>query len=158
MHMEILTLIAAVAKNNVIGDQGTTPWNIPEEMGLFKRTTMGSVVIVGRKTYEDIGHPLPGRRTIVLSRTMSSVSSPELAVCSSIPEALEAVQEAKRVFVIGGEQIYAQMMPFADELRISHLKKAYEGDSFFPDIDTTLWKIVEKQEFPDFTHSRYKRI
>jgi dihydrofolate reductase len=156
--MNTLVLVAAVAKNNVIGKNGKTPWHISEEMTLFKAATMGSPVIVGRKTYEDIGHPLPGRRTIVLSHTLPILSSPELIICHSIPQAIQEVQSAKTAFVIGGQQIYAQMMPFADELLISHLQEAYEGDSWFPEIDTNLWKEVERQEFPRFTHSRYQRI
>ncbi len=154
----MLILIAAVAKNNVIGNNGKTPWHIPEEMSLFKQETMGHPIIMGRKTYDSIGRLLPGRRTIVLSHTLAPVSSPELAIFNSIQEAIQEVARVKTAFVIGGQQIYAQMMPFADELSISHLTKAYEGDSWFPQIDTKIWKESETKEFPLFTHRRYTRI
>lgn len=154
----MLTLIAAVAKNNVIGKDGKTPWDIPEEMALFKQETMGHPVIMGRKTYDSIGRPLPGRRMIVVSHTLRPMSSPELVVCPSIPEALKELESAQPAFVIGGQQIYAQMMPFADELSISHLKEAYEGDSFFPPIELNTWKEYETKEFPLFIHRRYTRI
>lgn len=153
-----LILIAAVAKNNVIGKNGITPWNIPEEMALFTKATLGHVLIVGRKTYEAIGRPLPNRTTIVISRTMRKHSSPEVTVCGNIQEALEACESAKTVFVIGGASIYDQMMPFASEMYISHLHEAFEGDSYFPPIDPNSWHLSESKEFPRFTHSRYVRI
>ncbi len=156
--MKKLILIAAVAKNGVIGRKGTTPWNIPEEMKLFKTTTLGHSVIVGRTTYESIGHVLPGRRMIVLSRTLAPLSSPHVAIRNSIPDAIDEVPDTETAFVIGGQQIYAQMMPFAQEMLLSHLTASYEGDSWFPEIDETIWKQAETKEFPLFTHSRYIRI
>ncbi len=153
-----LIIIAAVAKNNVIGKNGNTPWNIPEEMALFTKATLGHVVIVGRKTYEAIGRPLPNRTTIVISRTIPRYLSPQVAVCSSVQEALELSAAAKTVFVIGGASIYDQMMPFASKMCISHLHEAFEGDSHFPPIDPNSWHLSESKEFPRFTHSRYVRI
>lgn len=158
MHMKNLILLAAVANNNVIGNTGKTPWHIPEEMKLFKTVTMGHTVLMGRKTYESIGHPLPGRTMIILSRTLRPSASRNLIICPSIPQALSYLQEGKTAFVIGGGEIYAQMMPLTYQMKISHLKEAYEGDCFFPPIDPTVWKIAEEKEFPTFIHSTYVRI
>lgn len=156
--MKKLIIIAAVAKNGIIGLKGKTPWNIPEEMVLFTAATMGHSIIMGRKTYESIGKPLPGRKTIILSRTLSPLSSPLLTVCGSVPDAIQHIQDNETAFVIGGQQIYAQMMPLVQELLISHLNASYKGDSWFPEIDKTLWKLVKEKKYPLFTHSRYIRI
>ena len=144
----MLILIAAVAKNNVIGRNGTIPWDIPEERALFKEATMSHAVIMGRKTFDSIGKELPGRKNIVLSHS---------GLYSSIEKAL-LVAEGKTCFVIGGAEVYDQMMPIADEMRISHLKQAFSGDTFFPAIDQTIWQEAEKTEYPEFTHIRYIRI
>lgn len=143
----MLTIIAAVAQNNVIGNNGTLPWNIPDEMELFKQATMGNAVIMGRKTFDSIGRPLVGRENVVLSHAGS---------INSIEKALEQTK-GKRTFVIGGASVYAQMMPLAQEMRISHLHKAFEGDCYFPEIDKNIWQITEQQEFPDFIHITYTR-
>lgn len=143
-----LTLIAAVAQNNVIGNNGAMPWNIPAERKLFKDITIGHPVIMGRKTFESIGKELPGRKNIVLSHT---------GTYSSIEKALQEIQ-GKDAFVIGGGHVYAQMMPIADEMRISHLKQAFSGDTLFPLIDPNTWQVTGKEEYPEFTHIRYIRI
>ncbi len=150
-------LIAAVAKNNVIGSNGVIPWDIPEERALFRELTMGHAIIMGRKTFDSIGRELPGRKNIVLSRT---------GTYSSIEKALQEI-DGKDAFVIGGAEVYAQMMPIADEMRISHLKQAFSGDTFFPHFalrasrgkpEEIVWRAVETTEFSQFTHIRYTRI
>lgn len=170
--MKKVTIIAAVANNNVIGKNGKIPWDIPEEMELFKQHTMGHALIVGRKTYESIGHALPDREMFVLSHsplllrpaTLFERSGDkeglggEITFCTSIQDALDKTKKERTVFVMGGGDVYAQMMPLVDEMRISHLKEAYEGDCFFPDIDRNTWRISEQQEFPDFIHTTYTRI
>ena len=133
---------------------------------------------MGRKTFESIGHVLPGREMLVLSHSSLPLFKGELegvqfaqptppslplkrggsvTFCSSIQDALEKTKK-EEAFVIGGASVYAQMMPFADEMHISHLKEAYEGDSLFPEIDIKLWRIFEQQEFHDFIHTKYTRI
>lgn len=144
----MLTLIAAVAANNVIGNNGNIPWNIPEELQLFKQITMGHPVIMGRKTFESIGHELPGRQNIVLSHS---------GEYNSIAKALQEVS-GKDAFVIGGGSVYAQMMSLVDEMRISHIKASYPGDVLFPKIDQKVWNIAETNDYPLFTHIRYTRI
>ncbi|MDA1169233.1 MAG: dihydrofolate reductase [bacterium] len=146
--MRKLTLIAAVAKNDVIGNAGKIPWHIPEDMALFKQITMGSTVILGNTTFKSIGQELPGRENIVLSHT---------SLYNSLEKALEKTR-GKHVFVIGGASVYAQMMPFVDEMLISHLKEAFIGDRYFPPINKNIWQIAEEQEFQDFIHIKYTRI
>ena len=143
----MLILIAAVAHNNVIGSNGIIPWDIPEERIVFKNTTMGHPVIMGRKTFESIGKELPGRKNIILSKA---------GTYSSIKKALQEIGNAD-AFVIGGGHVYDQMMPIADEMRISHLKQAFSGDTLFPAIDPSIWQMAEKTDYPEFTHIRYIR-
>lgn len=144
----MLTLIAAVSANNVIGNNGAIPWNIPQELQLFKRITTGHPVIMGRNTFESIGHELPGRQNIVLSHN---------GPYSSIKKAVQEIG-GKDAFVIGGASVYAQMMPLCSEMRISHIKASYKGDTYFPAIDSSVWNIAEQTDFPFFTHIRYTRI
>ncbi len=162
MHTRcMLTIIAAVAANNVIGNNEKTPWNIPEETQLFKTLTMGHPVIMGRKTFESIGHELPGRQNIMLSHTPHPNPLPirgeGIIWRTSIEQALEATG-GKDAFVIGGASVYAQMMSIVDEMRISHLKASYPGDVMFPEIDHSIWKISKQQDSPLFTHIEYTRI
>lgn len=169
----MLILIAAVANNNIIGNDGKIPWNIPEEMALFTSITMGHPVIVGRKTFESIGHVLPGREMFVLSHSRSlppnwgeggdggkldEEKNPDVTLCSSPQDALDKTKKERTVFVIGGSDVYAQMMPFVDEMRISHLKKAFAGDCYFPEIHKHIWQVAKQQEFQDFIHTTYTRI
>lgn len=144
----MLTIIAAVAANNTIGNNGKIPWKIPEEMKLFKQYTIGYPVIMGRKTFESIGHELPERQNIVLSHA---------GPYNSIKKALQEIG-GKDAFVIGGASIYAQTMPLVDEMRISHIKASYQGDVMFPVIDPAVWKITAEHDYPLFTHTRYIRI
>jgi dihydrofolate reductase len=157
----VITLIAAVAKNGVIGTDNKTPWDIPEEMELFKEITSGHAIIVGRKTFESIGHTLPGRRMFVLSHVrqgydgQARTGGGDIVFCSSIEDALEKTKKERTIFVIGGGEVYAEFMPLADEMRISHLHQKYSGDIFFPKIDDTIWKEISRTEYKLFTHIHY---
>jgi dihydrofolate reductase len=146
-------MIAGVARNNVIGANGGIPWRIPSDMAFFKRTTMGKPLVMGRKQYETVGRPLPGRTNIVVTRQIGF--SPEgVLVANSLAEGLELAQTvaaetgATEVMVIGGGEIYAQAMPLADRLYISHVDLAPEGDTVFPPIDPALWEVAEEPEVP----------
>ena len=159
----MITLIVAVAQNGVIGNNNKTPWDIPEEMELFKQITYGHALIMGRKTFESIGHVLPGRTMYVLTR--NAFPSPpsiqgervDVVFCSSIQDALEKTKKERTIVVIGGGEVYAEFMPLADEMRISFIHKAYSGDILFPKIDKTIWQEVEKTEYNLFTHIHYTR-
>ncbi|MFW8601664.1 dihydrofolate reductase [Desulfobacterota bacterium M19] len=131
--MEII-IIAAMAANRVIGRAGTVPWHNSHELHFFKKTTWGAPLIMGRKTFDSIGRPLPGRDNIVVSRRQGL----EIAGCqtaSGLREALKLCAGAARVFVIGGAQIFKEAMPLADTIILSVLPDAVPGDTLFPDID-----------------------
>jgi len=144
-------MIAGVARNSVIGANGGIPWKIPSDMAFFKRTTMGKPIVMGRKQYETVGLPLPGRANIVVTRQPGY--APEgVIVVNSLADALStardiaAQDQASEVMVIGGGDIYAQAMPLADRLYISHIDLAPEGDVLFPAIDPAVWRVVDEPE------------
>ena len=137
-------IIVAVADNNAIGKDNALLWHISEDLKFFKKTTMGCPVIMGRKTFESIGRPLPKRLNIVVSR---GFQAPEgVVVVSSLEEAYKAAF-SERCFVIGGGQIYAQAMADVDMLIVTHVHTVIEGaDTFFPEIDPSVWKVEERSE------------
>ncbi len=151
--MPIIAMIAGVARNNVIGANGGIPWRIPSDMAFFKRTTMGKPIVMGRKQYETVGRPLPGRTNIVVTR-QAGYAPEGVIVVNSLPAALEKAREiavadgAGEIMVIGGGDIYAQAMALAGRLYISHVDLAPEGDVVFPDIDPAAWSIVDEPEVP----------
>jgi len=122
--------IAAVAENGVIGAGGKMPWHIPEEFAWFKKATMGHTLVVGRKTYESIGRPLPGRRMLVLSR--QPIEIPGVTVVPSL-EAVDPMRYDGEVFIAGGAEVYRQGFPLCDELWLTTVKRTVEGDAFLPD-------------------------
>ena len=132
--MQII-LIAAMAKNNVIGYKNTIPWNIKGEQKIFKEHTLGHTVVMGRKTYESIGKPLPGRKNIVITKQENYKPSTEIIIASDISDALNKCSNDEKVFIIGGSQIYKQTIDIADYIYLTIINKDVEGDSFFPKID-----------------------
>lgn len=148
------SLIVAVANNGVIGTGDTMPWHITEDFAHFKAVTLGHSVVMGRKTYESIGRPLPRRRNIVITRNAElSIEGCEMA--PSLEAALAMCEGEEEVFVIGGGEIYRQAMPLADKLYITHVGIEVEGDTRFPDIDPTVWHEVCREDFErgkDFEH------
>lgn len=153
----MISLIAAIDPNNVIGKAGSTPWHIPDELKLFKEITYGHALIAGHTTYKSIGHGLPGRTLYVLSHTALEHNQDGVVFCSSLEDALEKTKKERTVFVIGGGSVYDEFMPLAQEMRISHLRTEYSGDVYFPEIDHTIWRIHTKTEYPLFTHIHYVR-
>ena len=131
--MTQVTLIAAVARNGVIGNGPDIPWHLPEDFAFFKRTTMGHVLVMGRLTFESIGKALPGRRTIVVTRNRFW-RHPDVEVAHSFEEALALAGPADEVFVCGGAQIYAEAMPWAHRLLITEVFLEPQGDVVFPPI------------------------
>lgn len=146
-------IIVAIADNNAIGKDNALLWHISEDLKFFKRTTSGSPVIMGRKTFESIGRPLPKRTNIVISR---GFDAPEgVVVTGSLAEAYSVAESSvisdtignPRCFIMGGGQIYAQAMPDADRLIVTHVHTVIEeADTFFPDIDSSVWKVAERSE------------
>jgi dihydrofolate reductase len=148
-----VALIAGVARNGVIGADGGIPWRIPSDMAFFRRTTMGKPIVMGRKQYESVGKPLPGRTNIVVTR-QAGYAPEGVIVAGSLEEGLALGRDtatqtaAGEVMVIGGGDIYAQAISSADRLYISHIALDPEGDVVFPEIDPAVWRVVASIELP----------
>lgn len=158
--MEII-IIAAMARNRIIGKDGVMPWHIPEELRLFKKTTMGYPMIMGRKTFESFPAPLPGRRHIVLSRNKNyKPRGGEYA--ASMTEALRLCGQVEKVFLIGGADVFQQGFEIATSIRLTLLEREVEGDVTFPDFSDEEFVEVSRQHYPDgsepFTVAEYRRI
>lgn len=152
-----LTAIVAMDPNRVIGRDGQLPWHLPEDLKTFKKLTTGNPIIMGRTTYESIGRPLPNRRNIVVSTTMSD--APNGTELAASPEAaLELVDPELSAFVIGGSALYSAMLPMCDGVYISHVHDCYDGDAWFPEIDQWFVKdrVVEKHDSFDLVYYRKK--
>ena len=151
-----LKAIAAMASNRVIGRDGQLPWHLPEDLKVFKKLTSGHAIIMGRKTYESIGRPLPKRRNIVISRTWKVPEGVDVEVVKGV-EGLGALGLSGDVFVIGGAQIYAALLSQCDEIYLSYVYEAYDGDTCFPAFEQEfeLAEVVEK--FDAFELRRYVR-
>ena len=133
--MTILSMIVAHAHNRIIGKDNDMPWHLPADLAYFKKVTLGKPVIMGRKTYESIGRPLPGRQNIVISRDKLYQASGIESV-TSVEQALTLAGNVEEVMVIGGGTIYAHCLPAADRLYITYINAAIEGDTQFPDYDS----------------------
>jgi dihydrofolate reductase len=140
-----ISLVAAVARNGVIGDAGRLPWHLPEDLKRFKTLTMGHVMIMGRRTHESIGRPLPGRRTIVVSR-QAGLDLPGVEVASSLEAAIALAGEVPEIFVVGGGEIYAQALPLAHRLLLTEVEATPTGDAFFPAFDRRQWRVGTRTE------------
>ena len=157
--MTEVVIIAAVAKNRVIGKDNQLIWNIPEDMAHFKALTAGHTVIMGRKTWESLPprfRPLPGRRNIVISR-QADYAAPGAELADSLENALKLASTAATAFIIGGEQIYAQAMALADRLEITEVELEPEGDAWFPEIATVNWKKTSKTEGSGHAFVTYRK-
>lgn len=145
----IIALIAAVSENGVIGRDGGIPWHLPADLQLFKRLTMGHHLIVGRKTFESIGKPLPGRKMIVLSR-QPGYSVEGCLTATSLQNALEIARKAgeDEVFIAGGAAVYTQALPLADRFYLSRVHANVKGDTTFPEFNLENWAVTVKTEYP----------
>ena len=144
MTQPAISMIVARSRNHVIGRDNQMPWKISADLQFFKRVTMGHPVIMGRKTWESIGRPLPGRRNIIVSRN-SAYEATGGELVGSLDEALNSLSDFPRVFVIGGEQLFTQAFPKADRLYITEIDMDVEGgDTFFEVPDKSDWKEVER--------------
>jgi dihydrofolate reductase len=149
----MLALIAALSKNYVIGNKGIIPWRIKGEQKRFKELTTGNIVIMGKRSYEEIGKPLPDRRTIVISNT-AKYEADNCITLGSLSEAL--VYAGKEdAFVAGGERLYRESLPLADRLYLTMIDLEVEGDTFFPSFDQTEFKLIKEEHFPGEIPYRY---
>ncbi|MEX3958136.1 dihydrofolate reductase [Trinickia sp. EG282A] len=144
--MTTLTLIVARARNGVIGRDNRLPWHLPEDLAFFKRTTMGAPIVMGRKTHESIGRPLPGRRNIVVTRDASRRFE-GCETVTSIRDALELAASggAAEAFLIGGTELYKQGIAFADKLIVTEIAADFEGDATFPAPDRAQWREISRE-------------
>lgn len=140
-------LIVARGSNGAIGINGKMPWHIPEDLKHFRAVTMGCPVIMGRKTWDSIGRPLPGRTNIVLTRN-AEAEFPGARRAASLDEALALVPEAQTVFIIGGAQLYQQALSMVTSAWVTEIDAAPEGDAFFPDLPDSKWSRTVLRELP----------
>ena len=149
-------LVAAVAANGIIGAKGKLPWHLPGELQHFKRLTMGHPIIMGRRTWESLGRPLPGRENIVVTTT-PSYAAPGAAVASSLDAALALCFGESVVFVIGGTRLFEAALPHARGMVLTEIQRDYEGDTLFPAWDRAQWRETQREAHaaPDGTRFDY---
>ena len=140
-----ISLIVAASENSVIGRQGDLPWRLSDDLKRFKAVTMGKPIVMGRKTYESIGRPLPGRQNIVITRQQGYVAE-GCDVVATVEQAVEVAGEADEIMVIGGSEIYALFLPAAERLYLTRVHAEVDGDAFFPTPDDD-WGLVSDEPF-----------
>jgi dihydrofolate reductase len=140
----MISLIVAMGNNRVIGQGNQLPWRLSADLKYFRQTTMGKSLIMGRKTYETIGRPLPGRTNIILTRN-EDYQAEGCLVVHSLEEALELAGEGE-VMIIGGGQLYRQFMPMADRIYMTQIDSEFDGDTFFPVLNFAHWSVIKRSE------------
>ncbi len=156
MFVQKLSIIVAMARNRVIGINNTLPWRIPEDLKHFKALTMGHHIIMGRKTYDSIGKPLPGRTTVVVTRNrefnivawsqpQGSTPPTNCVATHSLGEAIDVCAGDSEIFIVGGAELYAQALPLAETLYITEIQRDFDGDTHFPEFDKTTWQEVGRE-------------
>jgi len=153
-------IIAAVSENYIIGKDGKIPWHSENELSHFKRTTINFPVLMGRKTFVSLGNPLPKRVNIVLSRDNDfAIIGDNSFLFKSLCEVYDFCSNNNftKLFVIGGGVIFSQLIGQVDELLISRMKVTIEGDTVFPKIDPTMWKLYKSEDFEEFTQEKFRR-
>ena len=152
--MKPFTAIAAMSENRVIGRGSQIPWHLPEDFKWFKQTTLGHVLVMGRKTFESIGRPLPGRETIVLTR--SGFSHPGVTTAATLEEVISKVGD-RQAFIAGGAEIYRLALPHCSDLYLTLVKRTVEGDVFFPPFEDQFELVAELRDTPEFKILHYRR-
>lgn len=155
-----ISLIVAMASNRVIGVNGKMPWHLPADLKRFKQVTYGAPVLMGRKTFEAIGNPLPGRQNLLISRN-AGYRQAECLTFTDIAAALDHCQDCAEVFVIGGAALYEALLPVADYLYLTEINKHFVGDTYFPQINRLHWHELEREDIHhdrgvDFSYSFLK--
>jgi len=143
-QLTTLSLIWAMDKNRLIGSNNELPWKLPADMQWFRKQTMGKPVLMGRKTFESIGKPLPGRENLILTR-QQGLAIEGCRVVHSLDEAKAAVPDADEIMVIGGSEIYALLLPAADKLYCTVIHDLFEGDAWFPELDMQQWRMLHEE-------------
>lgn len=139
----MISMIAACARNRVIGVNNDLPWRLPKDLAYFMRTTLHHTIVMGRKNFESLPGPLKNRRNVIMTRDKNYVSPTGCEVVHSVEEVLEQYENSdEELFIIGGQQIYEAFLPHADRLYITWIDHHFEGDTYFPEIDPTLWEVT----------------
>ena len=152
----VVTIIAAISENGVLGRDNKLIWHLPEDLKRFKQLTSGHAIIMGRKTFESLPKALPNRHNIVISKN-KNFSAEGITVCHSLKEALEACRGDSQPFIIGGGQIYQQALELADRIELTKIHKSFDGDVFFPEIDSQLW-LLENENQLENSHFKYSYL
>ena len=150
----VISVIVACSAKGVIGAQGDLPWRLPDDLKRFKAITMGKPIVMGRKTWDSIGRPLPGRRNIVITR-QTGFAAEGCDVVSSVDEAMAVAGDAAEVMVIGGSQIYELFLPLAERLYLTHVHADVEGDAFFPELSDGEWRLIDEDRHPADERNEY---
>ncbi len=140
----LVSIIAAMDRNRLIGNNNQLPWHLPADLAHFKQVTMGKPIIMGRKTYESIGRPLPGRTNIVLTRS-ADFQADGVVLEHTLEAAINSAGDVEEVMIIGGGTIYEMALPIADRLYLTYVESAFEGDAWFPEFDLAQWQIIDEQ-------------
>ncbi|EAR00861.1 DfrA [Maribacter sp. HTCC2170] len=159
-------MIAAVGENNALGKDNDLLWHLPDDFKRFKQLTTGHYIIMGRKTFESFPKPLPNRTHIIITRDENyKVEHPECRVVHSLENAIKLTKNDKNPFIIGGGEIYKQGEKFADKLEITRVHENFNADTYFPEVNENIWKLVESEYHPknekhkyDFTYLTYVRM
>ena len=162
----MLSIIVAVAKNNVIGKDNKLIWHLPEDLKRFKALTTGHTIIMGRRTFESLGRVLPNRKQVILCNDMEmNVENANVEILEDISMLDKYINSEEENFVIGGATIYKLLMPYANKMYITHINEEFDGDVYFPDISKDEWQIVEKEKGIkneanpfEYEYVTYKRI
>ena len=161
----MITIIAAIAKNNALGKNNDLIWHLPADLKRFKKITTGHHILMGRNTFESIGKPLPNRTTIIITRN-ENYTKDGCLIANSLEEAIEMAQEDKQIFIIGGAQIYKYAIEndLVNALDITLVHHEFEADAFFPEIDDSIWECVKREDFLadeknkfDYSFIRYEK-
>lgn len=153
--MNELIMIAAAAENNALGLDNDLPWHLPDDFKRFKNLTSGHKIIMGRKTLESFPRPLPNREHVVISRDKAYQPKFQCTLFNSLEEAIAFVKNDPIAFIIGGGQIYQQAMKFATKIELTRVHASVEADTYFPDIDTSQWELVQEEHHPKDERHHY---
>lgn len=150
----MLTIIAAIGENNALGKNNQLIWHLPADLKRFKKVTSGHHIIMGRKTFESLGKPLPNRTTIIITRD-KNYSAEGCLVVHSLSDAVKAASSDENPFILGGAEIYRQSLEMADVLDLTLVHHLFEADVFFPEIDKTIWKETFREDFKQDKKNKY---
>lgn len=160
----MITIIAAIAKNNALGKNNKLIWHLPADLKRFKKVTNGHHIIMGRKTFESLGKPLPNRTTIIITRN-KNFEAKNCIIVNSLKEALAKAKPDDNPYILGGAEIYRQAMDVADQLDLTFVHHEFEADAFFPEINNSLWREIAREDSKsdkknkyDYSFVKFKKI